>query len=406
MRGAARLSGVVQESSLYVLLFLLPFSKSAIEILFGVLLLAWLAERVPVGARAETIWRNPRLRPLAWALGLTLAAFALSIPLSDYPAKSIRGFIGKWVEYLLMVVLAAELGRRSRVVERALTALAWATAFVVVEAVSQEFLGAGLFLRHPLKTYYRMTGPYENPIDLAAFFMVAVPCLTAFAVTRRGWFRWLIGGVVLAAVGCLGRTMAFGVWLGVGLAALAMAAAGPPALRRGVLLMAAATVLSVGFFLHRTGMFREVVTLSDVGTSDRVVMWQAAVNMIKDRPVLGHGVNTFMANYLKYWVGGERQPRYAHNCYLQVAAETGLIGLASFLWLLWVLHRTLWSSIRGSPADGRTLLVGVWAGLVAFAAQSAMDTHFYALRQAALFWMCAGLAVGLSERLASGPDAS
>ena len=48
----------------------------------------------------------------------------------------------------------------------------------------------------------------------------------------------------------------------------------------------------------------------------------------------------------------------------------------------------------------------VWAGLVAFAAQSAMDTHFYALRQAALFWMCAGLAVGLSERLASGPDAS
>jgi len=403
VKGVGRLSGIVQESSLYALLFLLPFSKSAIEILFGVLLLAWLADRVPAATRAETVWRQPRLHSLAWALGLTLAAFALSIPFSDYPDTSLRGFVGKWVEYLLMVVLAAELGRRPRVAERALVALAWATAFVVIEAVSQELLGAGLFLRHPLKTYYRMTGPYENPIDLAAFFMVAVPCLTAFAVTRRRRLRWLIGGVVLAAIGCLGRTMAFGVWLGLGLAAAAMAVAGPPALRRGVLLMATAAALSVGFFLHRTGMFREIVTLSDVGTADRVVMWQAAVNMIKDRPVLGHGVNTFMANYLAYWVGGERQPRYAHNCYLQVAAETGIVGLAAFLWLLWVLHRTLWSSIRGDSAEARTLLVGVWAALAAFAAQSAMDTHFYALRQAALFWMLAGLAVGLSERLAFGP---
>ena len=36
----------VQEGSLYVLLFLLPFSKAAIEVAFGVLLLGWLVARL------------------------------------------------------------------------------------------------------------------------------------------------------------------------------------------------------------------------------------------------------------------------------------------------------------------------------------------------------------------------
>lgn len=131
---------------------------------------------------------------------------------------------------------------------------------------------------------------------------------------------------------------------------------------------------------------------------DRWMMWQAAIRMIADRPWLGHGVNTFMANYLTYWVGGERQPRYAHNCYLQVAAETGLVGLAAFAWLLAALFFRLVRGLRASVGRGpeHSLLAGCLAGLVAFAVQAGYDTNFYALRQAALFWVLAGLACGLS----------
>ena len=127
-------------------------------------------------------------------------------------------------------------------------------------------------------------------------------------------------------------------------------------------------------------------------------MWQAAVGMIKDRPVLGHGVNTFMANYLHYWVGGEKQPRYAHNCYLQVAAETGLVGLASFLALLGLLFAQLLRTVRHLQSNEQLMLVGLIGGLVAFVIQAGVDTNFYSLRQAALFWTLAGLALGVSER--------
>jgi putative inorganic carbon (HCO3(-)) transporter len=139
-------------------------------------------------------------------------------------------------------------------------------------------------------------------------------------------------------------------------------------------------------------------SLLDAGAHDRWLMWQAALGMIRDRPWLGHGVNTFMANYLAYWVGGERFPRYAHNCYLQVAAETGLIGLSAFLGLLGAVFWRVLAGVREATPEQRLLLLGLGAGLLAFATQSALDTNFYSLRQAALFWVLAGLAVGLSVR--------
>ena len=40
------------------------------------------------------------------------------------------------------------------------------------------------------------------------------------------------------------------------------------------------------------------------------------------------------------------------------------------------------------------LLSGFLAGLLAFVVQAGIDTNFYSLRQATLFWTLAGLAVG------------
>jgi inositol transport system permease protein len=62
----------LQRGALYVLLFLLPFSKAAIEICFPVLLLGWLLEHAPTGWRSS-LWRSPPARWLLIALGGYLA---------------------------------------------------------------------------------------------------------------------------------------------------------------------------------------------------------------------------------------------------------------------------------------------------------------------------------------------
>jgi putative inorganic carbon (HCO3(-)) transporter len=392
---AGRWGQRLQEAGLYVLLVLLPFSKSAIEVLFGVLLLGWVLERCDPATRRASVWFSAPFRRLTWAGAAFLAVCALSILVSRYPRHSVQGLVEKWAEYLLFAVIAADLGRRPRVVRRGLTALALSALLVVIEAVWQEVFGKGLLRGYPIWGYMRMTGPYENPIDLATYLVVVIPLLLGDAAARTGWRRWAQVGLLLALIACLGRTEASGAWLGLFVGTAAMSLWRRPLRRYGAALLLCVAV-AAGAWLHASGRLRDAFSARDAGTVDRWDMWQAALGMIRDRPVLGHGVNTFMANYMAYRVGGEPQPRYAHNCYLQVAAETGLVGLAAFLWLLWGLWRGIWSGARTALTPDSMWLLGCAAGLTAFAVQAALDTNFYALRQAALFWTLAGLGLGWS----------
>ena len=129
-------------------------------------------------------------------------------------------------------------------------------------------------------------------------------------------------------------------------------------------------------------------------------MWQTAWRMIQARPIFGHGLNTFMANYMSYVAGPTQGPAYAHNCFLQITAETGVLGLAAFLWFLWTLFSSGWQAIKNPSSQAevfKPFLAGVLAALIAFLVQSAFDTNLYSLRQAVLFWSLSGLAVGLSS---------
>ena len=385
-----------QEGSLYALLLLLPFSKAAVEVSFGILFLAWMVERLDPKTRADTLWLQPSFRPLGLALLGFLAACALSIPFSTHPRLSVIGFIGKWVEYLLFFVIVADVARRPGVVKRSLRVLVYSAVFVLLEAITQERYGRGFFLQFRLDFFSRMTGPYENPIDLATYLMVIIPILWTFTIIRRKVLRWQVGGLLILLLVCFARTGAIGAWLGLCGGVLLIMATNSRSRKFGLVLLIA-VVLGAVFVLGRQGHLG-ALSVSDIGAVDRMNMWRSAVQMIRDRPVLGQGLNTFMSNYLAYWVGGERQPRYAHNCYLQVAAETGLIGLLTFLVLLGLLFARLVRRLPHLHSNDQMILVGLTTGLFAFVLHAAVDTDFYSLRQAAMFWVFAGLALGLSAR--------
>ncbi len=389
----------IQEGSLYLLLVLLPFSKAAVEVLFGVLLLGWLIERARPETRRQTLWVRAEQRRLVWALGMFLAACALSVVVSGHRWLSLNGLINKWLEYLLFVVIVADVASRPGVVTRCLMALSASVLLVGVEGLTQEFSGRGLLRHFPARSVFgRMTGPYENPGDLATFLMVVIPLFMTVWMTVRGWKRFLVTVLLLTLMGCVVRTGTVGAWLGLG-AGLVLVVTLNKRLRRFGVLTLAVLMLGAGIWSHRDGRLHNVRSpMQDIGVADRLYMWKAAMRMIQDRPLFGHGLNTFMSNYLSYWVGGERQPRYAHNCYLQMAAETGLVGLFFFVGLLVLLFVHLIRAARRLQGNRRLILLGFVGGLFAFALQAGVDTNFYSLRQAALFWTLAGLAVGLSAR--------
>lgn len=388
----------LQQASLLLLLVLLPVSKAGIEILFFLLLIGWLLERALCGGWTSSVWSQRAMRPMLLALLGYLAVCAASIFTSTYPALSLRGFIGKTLEYALFLVILADVVARMRTVWPVVAALLTSAVIVISDALVQEVTGVDPILHHSKIVFARMTGPYENPGDLATYLMVMLLVTMALLSRQRGrWGKALAGVMILLLGGCLVRTEAQPAWIGYAIGMLVIFLF-DPSLRRVLVGFGVSLYVAAAAVLHAKERLGLALTLSVVGVSDRVFMWKTAWHMFLNRPLLGQGLNTFMANYLAYYVGGEQTPRYAHNCYLQTAAETGVLGLALFLAVLVCFFVSCAKALRERRSDEPALLLGLTAGLLAFVVQAGADTNFYALRQAALFWSFAGCALGLTMR--------
>ncbi len=380
MRGCGRVS-------LCLRLLVIPFSNAAIEILFPVLLVCWL-----IGWKPFSIQRSPSEKQVFFALLAYLGVCTWSVAYSQYPHQSLSGLIGKTLEYALFFWIAADVAQHPKTSERGLKFLFAAAWLVIAYGLLQEWTIAHPVahsmpldpITHKPLNYVRMIGPYKNPNDLATFLMVAA--LIAFGMlSRRPRFKFdstlLLG---LAATGCLVWTKSLGALLGF--------AAGAAAIlwttrRKSVWIWAGIllVILVSGVIAYEPQIIQNI-RLLDVGSQERRVMWHTAWRMILERPWTGLGLNTFMSNYQSYAPDYSLWPAYAHNCFLQIAAETGLLGLSTFLWFLFCLFRPL--ARRTSQAGW----IGLTAALIAFLVQSVFDTNLYVLRQAVLFWTLAGVA--------------
>jgi O-antigen ligase len=78
------------------------------------------------------------------------------------------------------------------------------------------------------------------------------------------------------------------------------------------------------------------LTIKDMSSIDRYYMWQAGLEMIRDRPIFGQGPGMIPAAYRVYrWPEApQTEISHLHNNVLQVAAERGLPALLFWLW--WV----------------------------------------------------------------------
>lgn len=126
----------------------------------------------------------------------------------------------------------------------------------------------------------------------------------------------------------------------------------------------------------------------------RLMIWKAALEILKDQPVFGIGPGLFQEYYLKYqgqflipyleWA--VPQP---HNIFLAFWLQAGILGLVGFLWLLAVFFKKIWPQIKKQDQLALTLLLlmiyTILHGLV--------DTTYWKNDLAVIFWLIVVLAV-------------
>jgi O-antigen ligase len=362
-------------------------SGSAVKMFGAVLFAAWLL-------RVLTRGKPVRLsHPVVLAAGVLLAVLLAATVVHQNGALGTEVLI-RYLSYLAALVVLVDCMQDRLAPQR--------VAQVYVAACSVAAL-AGLvaFFRHNL----RASGPVGDPNDFAFFLVAALPLciglrhharhkqlynlaaltmtLAIFATLSRG--ALLAIGAMLAYSLVTRRIRAAAAFAAVVLAGIAVAGA----------LIVAPDKLSIS--LHAKGQ----VAQQNIDT--RLSRWQAAAEMTYDHPLIGVGPAGFRENYDRYidyrGTNPERGLDVAHEMYLEVSSELGVVGLAAFVGVLGFGYRGAKQRARGNDPDAY-LANSVCVAFVGAGVAAIFLTEQYYLP----LWLLAALGAALQARTPRGAN--
>ncbi|MCU0498053.1 MAG: O-antigen ligase family protein [Anaerolineae bacterium] len=179
---------------------------------------------------------------------------------------------------------------------------------------------------------------------------------------------------VLLLTGSRGGYLALGIGVGV-LIALRLAQAPAFTQRIGPRLIAFGAIS--GVIIAVFGLV--IVSLSanrGLGDEGRLDMWRSSVQMLIDHPITGVGYGQFGRAFREYRDPMIAQDKLAsaHNLYLNVAAETGLMGVVVGLAAFWIIGRKWWDHRQKAESRERQFrLDAVMAALIGLGFHSLVD---------------------------------
>jgi O-antigen ligase len=324
-----------------------------------------------------------------------------------------------WTEFLLygaygiMCFLIVQCLSRTQQIRRIATALGLYGSAVAIFALLQN-------LSSPDKLYWFRTprsggwiyGPYVNHNHYAGLIEMLFPIPLVFAFTRfaHGWERWLAAG----AASLMGATIFLSNSRG-GMIAFAAEIAiffcflfKHRTRRQAGLVMAGLLVASLLFvvWLGWSQVAERVSTItnqhSEITADIRLKIDRDTLRMFLKRPLLGWGLGTFGEIYPQFQSFYTNSiVDYAHNDYLQLLAETGVVGFAVAIWFLVAALRPAARKLAKWPSDlnGAVALAST-LGISGILVHSLVDFNLHIPANAALFYMLCTVA-SLEPRFAT-----
>jgi O-antigen ligase len=232
----------------------------------------------------------------------------------------------------------------ARTAERFVRWLVMASCVVAVYGIIQHYTGADWYREllgrrravHPRiegAHGYASVGFFRNYLTFA--HVLIIPLGFALVSCER-WMR-------LAAVPLLGLAIVFstarGAWIAVVAMALGALVAGRGAALR-VLLLVAVGAFAVGVSPGLRQQILPALTSAEMNAG-RLGIYRANLDIVRDHPLFGLGFGRYQRAARPYYARHPEADRrsHAHNNFLQIAAEAGLVGLAAFTLLFATMLR-------------------------------------------------------------------
>jgi putative inorganic carbon (HCO3(-)) transporter len=383
-------------------------------------------------------------RPVGWlktalvVLGYGLVGFASLLYAQSY--TNTLGNISFYVRDAVIAIVVVILLHQASVLRRTIWALLIAGIFVGTVSLIQHLTGDftnvyGGFAQATLMNIvgetsgYRIGGPVGDPNFFGQIMLVLVPlALDRLWNERRPGMRLLAGYALAVSLLTVLFTFSRGAFLGLLFVLLLTFLHQRPKLITVLLLLIVFTVVLQMMppnYLERMRTLLDFVPglqqagpISDVAFEDRASNMRAAVSMFYDHPILGVGLGNFELHYPAYSVAVGIRPsgaqRSAHSLYVEVAAETGLVGLVALAIVLWIMFRNLFQAHNDLAAAGKQQEADMVSALMVAMAGYMLAAAFLHDAFPRYFWLLFGIAMAtpnvarheiVAEHERSRPDA-
>lgn len=393
---------------IYWLVVLLPFSMAIapapMNIFMGFLIAGFLAKKIITGQ--IPVPRTGINTPLFLLFLIT----CVSLSNSSDPAGSIRGGILRQLQYIFVLFAVADSLKDKRHLKKVVFSLTFGLLLVSLDAVWQVHSGSS-FIRPgyvPVVNIglVRATSSFKDPNTMGIYLSGFAPLVFGLALyyfknAAKVYFM-LISLLVLS-----GTMLTFSrpALLAIYCAVLFLAIVNKD--KALIIFILIFTLLSP-FLLPRSvkNWAKEVQynPLRFMCNDDRIAVYRNSLNMIRAHPFIGVGANAFMRSYKEY----KEYPEYrnvvtldemkAHNIYLQLAGELGLIGLGIFLWLtaaIFLQGARIFRLLSGHYL--KIAALSLIACLIAFLVNGLTESSLQYSRVAPVFWYSCGLLLALRK---------
>ena len=319
-----------------------------------------------------------KIVPLKYPLILFSLALIISVVFSINPLNSLAELY-KYINGILLLLIGVSLSDGNKI--RLIRTIALAGLVISLLAIYQYFFGFQHVLNYISKekitnpfaleylTQKRVFFPFVTPNTLAGYLAMIIP-LALICKNRIVCLIPLCSA--LLSTKSLGASISLLVAL-----SLYGYLEGKIEKRRIILLIGLIITIGLVFIARVTVTKGHLHPL--FSTLMRLNYWKNTLKIIQNHPIIGVGLGNF--NLM--------QTRYAHNSYLQIWVEMGILGIISILWLIATVLKPVFKNIKDSP--NKNQLIALLAAVAVFLIHNLVDFSFYLPEISFIWWIILGL---------------
>lgn len=386
----------------------LPFDMAipTEPLLFGILILFLLSI-----AQGQRLDKDIARHPVSKVIYIYIGWMTITSLTSSMPIVSIKFLLARVWYVVIFFFLMAYMFKDQKKIERFIWLFTVAFIPVIIYTIVRHFM-FGIY--DDQVAHWVMTPFFNDHTSYGAVLAMFIPFLIGFVEARwinkkhKIWLAGLLFFFIVAELLSYSRAawlsliISFGVW---GIIKLKI--------KFRTLAITAVSILLIVFTFQNqilqkleqnstdssANLMDHVTSMTNISTDasnlERINRWHCALEMFKERPVFGWGPGTYAFNYAPYQLTNQRtiiSTNYgdggnAHSEYLGSLAESGVLGMFNFLFLvIMVLITGINAYSRTNEKRLKTILLASLMALITYYVHSLLNNFLDTDKASVPFW--------------------